>query len=137
MAAGGSVPLLLNFLAARRERRRRLHDLYAPFLAATYVAYARWPDVIGAERSSTSAPDDGMLQLQHAATLVMMVEQDEGRLLLIDEILAAAEGMHSTMVSLDGRPPRNPDEFARKNQHWVTLLERRNQLLRLLRGSLS
>jgi hypothetical protein len=133
---GGTIPLLLTFLSTRRDRARRMHDLYAEFLAATYIAYARWPEVIAAARAQKAPPASGMLELQHAGVRVMMVEKDRARLRLIDEILEAAETMHSTPLAMGDARDSDGDDLARRRQSWSKLLEKRDELIRLLRGLL-
>jgi len=124
-AIGVSLPLLVNYLAARRERGRRLHDLYAEFIAAAYVVHRRFRDAAGAAEGQAPSPTaDGMDDFQRARVRLLMVERDRARQRLIEEIAGEAQQMLGSSIV--------PDRM----RHADTLRRTCDELVDALKGSL-
>jgi len=123
---GMSLPLLVNYLAVRRERGRRLHDLYAEFIAAAYVVHRRFREAVGpAEGSAPRPASDGMDEFQRARVRLLMVESDRSRQRLIEEIAEEAQSMLGGSAALEGM------------RHAETLRRKCDELVDLLKGSLA
>ena len=136
---GGLLPLATTYLLARRDRGKRLHDLYADFMAAAYVVYATFPDIMRAARSGKDATliPDGMDPLERARVRLLMVERDRTKQDQIEAIAKEAEEMHSSLVALGELSPTEDEQFDRKLNHWIKLGKLRTALFEALKGSLA
>jgi hypothetical protein len=124
-AGGVSLPLLVNHLAARRERGRRLHDLYAEFIAAAYVVHRRFMDAAGRPEGQAPPPAaDGIDEFQRARVRLLIVESNRARQRLIEEIAGEAQQMLGNSVVQD------------RMRHADTLRRKCDELVDTLKGSL-
>jgi hypothetical protein len=137
-ALGMSLPLLVNYLAVRRERGRRLHDLYAEFIAAAYVVHRRFRDAAGAAEGQVPRPaTDGMDELQRARVRLLMVESDRSRQRLVEAIADEAQRMLGMAVVPDGPPLGDGDQLLGRLRHAEALRRKCDELVDLLKGSLA